>query len=95
MSVHHVVALVIGRRANGFSERMPGQLQVTLPLPVRNRERHVWGKWAAFSRKAKRHMQRTSGPHGFLDPGGHRPKVTAPSVIIPFVTGEILACELS
>ncbi|MGD1076384.1 MAG: hypothetical protein ABR903_09975, partial [Thermodesulfovibrionales bacterium] len=27
--------LVLGRRVHGFSERLPSQLQVTLPLPVR------------------------------------------------------------
>jgi IS605 OrfB family transposase len=94
MSGHHAAALVIGRRVNGFSERLPSQLQNTLPLPVRNRERHVWSKWAVVLRKAKQRVQRTSGPD-FGDPGGHRPKGTAQPVITPFVAGEIPACESS
>ncbi len=42
ISGHHAAALVLGRRVNGFSERLPSQLQVTLPLPVRNRGKQVW-----------------------------------------------------
>jgi len=53
MSVHHAAALVIGRRFTGFGEKLPGQLHVTLPLPARNRGKHVWSKWAAVSRNAK------------------------------------------
>jgi len=94
ISGHHAAALVIGRRVNGFSERLPGHLQVTLPLPVRNRGRHVWSKWAVVLHKAKQHMQRTDGRAG-PDPGCHRPKGTAQPVIIPFVAGEIPACEAS
>jgi len=41
ISGHHAAALVIGRRGNGFSERLPSQLQVTFPLPVRNRGKHA------------------------------------------------------
>jgi IS605 OrfB family transposase len=53
ISVHNAAALVIGRRASGFGETLPSQLQVTLPLPARNRGRHVWSQWAAVSRRAK------------------------------------------
>ena len=52
MSGHNAAALVIGRRSLGFRESLPSQLHGTLPLPVRNRGRHVWSKWAAVSRKA-------------------------------------------
>jgi IS605 OrfB family transposase len=52
MSRHNAAALVIGRRSLGFGESLPSQLHGTLPLPVRNRGRHVWSKWAAVSRKA-------------------------------------------
>ncbi|HUI67339.1 MAG TPA: hypothetical protein VL087_03935, partial [Nitrospirota bacterium] len=31
----------------------PSQLHGTLPLPARNRGRHVWSQWAAASRKDK------------------------------------------
>ena len=95
ISVHQAAALVIGRRVNGFSERLPSQLQVTLPLPVRNRGRHVWSKWAVVLRKTKQRMQRTDGPESSWDPDCHRPKGTAQPVIIPFVAGEIPACESS
>ena len=46
MSGHNAAALVIGRRSIGFRESLPSQLHGTLPLPVRNRGRHVWSKWA-------------------------------------------------
>jgi transposase len=49
LSVHYAAALVIGRRTLGLSETLPSQLHVILPLPVRNRSRHVWSKWAAVS----------------------------------------------
>jgi hypothetical protein len=52
MSGHNAAALVIGRRSLDFRESLPSQLHSTLPLPVRNRGRHVWSKWAAVSRKA-------------------------------------------
>jgi hypothetical protein len=64
MSRHNAAALVIGRRSMGFGESLPSQLHGTLPLPVRNRSRHVWSKWAAVSRKASAaHVaRRRSGP---------------------------------
>ena len=51
LSAHNAAALVIGRRFLGFSETLPSQLHGTLSLSVRNRDRHVWSKWAAVSRK--------------------------------------------
>jgi IS605 OrfB family transposase len=53
ISVHNAAALVMGRRFQGFSESLPLQLRSTLSLSVRNRGRHVWSRWAAFSRKTK------------------------------------------
>ncbi len=53
MSAHHAAALVIGRRVTGFGEKLPSQLHGTLPLPARNRDRHVWSRWAALARNAK------------------------------------------
>jgi len=49
LSAHNAAALVIGRRFLGFSETLPSQLHGTLSLSVRNRDRHVWSKWAAVS----------------------------------------------
>lgn len=54
LSIHESAALCIGRRFLGVSERLPRHLNeiadgkggfVTLPLPVRNRGRHVWSSW--------------------------------------------------
>jgi IS605 OrfB family transposase len=93
MSAHNAAALVIGRRFLGFRETLPGQLQVTLPLSVRNRGRHVWSKWAAVCRKASaapaahRQSQKGSSPSPVFD--------KARLVTIPPVTGEIPVCESS
>ncbi len=64
LSAHSAAALVIGRRALGFSETLPSQVHVTLPLSVRNRSRHVWAKWAVVSRKTSAALaaRRQSGP---------------------------------
>jgi IS605 OrfB family transposase len=94
MSVHNAAALVIGRRFLGFSESLPCQLQVTLPVSVRNRGRHVWSKWAVVSRKASAalaaHRQsplRRSSPSPVFDKA--RLETTPP------VAGEIPVCESS
>lgn len=64
LSAHNAAALVIGRRSLGFSETLPSQVHVTLPLSVRNRSRHVWAKWAVVSRKTSAALaaRRQSGP---------------------------------
>lgn len=99
LSVHNAAALVIGRRIMGFSETLPSQLHVTLPLPVRNRSRHVWSKWAVVSRLAKQRVQRSNG-RARPDPRGLRPTTlyapvgTALLETIPFA-GEIPDCESS
>jgi IS605 OrfB family transposase len=93
ISAHNAAALVIGRRFMCFTETLPGQLQVTLPLSVRNRGRHVWSKWAAVSRKASaapaahRQSLKGSSPSPVFD--------KARLVTIPPVTGEIPVCESS
>lgn len=93
MSRHNASALVIGRRFMGLGERLPGQLHVTLPLPVRNRSRHVWSKWAVVSRKtsaapaAHRRSRKGSSPSPVFD--------KARLVTNPPVGGEIPPCESS
>jgi len=70
-SVHESAALCIGRRCLGFSERLPRHrnmvpdgkgFHVTLSLPVRNRDKHVWSSWRITQRKFKKWcLQHTSG----------------------------------
>jgi IS605 OrfB family transposase len=70
-SVHESAALCIGRRCLGASERLPRHHSqvpdgkgghVTLSLPVRNRDKHVWSSWRlAQKRLLKRCLQHTFG----------------------------------
>jgi IS605 OrfB family transposase len=61
LSIHHAAALCIVRRFFSFSEA-PSKcamkvshknIQVTCPLPVRNRRQHVWKFWREANRKLK------------------------------------------
>jgi len=95
MSGHNAAALVIGRRSMGFGESLPGQLHGTLPLPARNRGRHVWSKWAAASRKASAahaaHGRSGSTARSSPSPAFRQGTACDQSVW----TGEIPACESS
>ena len=60
ISNHHAAALCIARRLLGFSENPPKvssviidtkKGQLTLFLPVRNRNKHVWSYWAVVRKK--------------------------------------------
>lgn len=60
LSIHHAAALVIARRVFRFSEKLPSRLMdipdgrgghVALPLPARNRGKHVWTLWRKLSKK--------------------------------------------
>jgi IS605 OrfB family transposase len=60
LSIHQAAALTIGRRFLCCSEKVPSSLSeipdgkdghVTLPLPARNRDRHVWSLWRQVSKK--------------------------------------------
>jgi IS605 OrfB family transposase len=71
ISTHQGAATAIARRGLGLSERpawaagerakarvpLRDGTHVTLPLPARNRERHVWGQWAAIRRELKAAQQ--------------------------------------
>ena len=81
MSAHTAAALAIGRRSLGVSETLPGQLHGTLPLPVRNRGRHVWSKWAVVSRKAPAAL------------AAHRRSGTSRSLPSPIPLGRGTACD--
>ena len=96
LSAHNAAALVIGRRSLGFSETLPSQVHVTLPLSVRNRSRHVWAKWAAVSRKTSAALaaRRQSGPpRSSPSPVSRMEQGTACD--ISAWTGEIPVCESS
>jgi IS605 OrfB family transposase len=60
LTIHESAALCIARRFQGVSERLPGHLDkipdgksghVALPLPVRNRGKHVWTLWRQVKKK--------------------------------------------
>jgi IS605 OrfB family transposase len=62
LTIHQAAALAIGRRQLKASERIPRHLDsipdgkgghVALPLPVRNRGKHVWSTWGIINRKLK------------------------------------------
>src|ERR1700722_7791709 len=62
LSVHQAAALTIGRRFLEVSERVPRHLEkipdgkegyVTLSLPARNRDKHVWSAWRIINRKLR------------------------------------------
>ena len=95
MSGHNAAALVIGRRSMGFGESLPSQLHGTLPLPVRNRGRHVWNKWAAVSRKtsAAHAAHRRSGSSARSSPSPASGQGTACDQSV--WAGEIPVCESS
>jgi IS605 OrfB family transposase len=59
LTVHEAAAMVIARRFQGVSERLPRNLDkvpdgkgghVTLSLPARNRDKHVWTSWRQVRR---------------------------------------------
>ena len=60
ISFHQAAALVIARRAQNLSERpnRRTELHNALPLPARNRGRHVWGFWRQVARKEAAHAAR-------------------------------------
>jgi len=100
LSKHHAAALCIARRHFRFSEHPPKssveisdgkQGLFTLPLPVRNRGKHVWSWWGALSRK----YQTALAAH--LRAKKHRSLRSAPADLrdkkIPKVVGEIPARE--
>jgi IS605 OrfB family transposase len=62
LSIHESAALTIARRFQGVSENLPRHLEkipdgkggyVTLSLPERNRDKHVWTSWRHVQRKLR------------------------------------------
>ncbi len=74
LTAHHAAALCIARRFFKFSEApskcpmkvVHKNVQVTCPLPARNREQHVWVFWIGAYRKLKAalaaHFRVSPGP---------------------------------
>jgi len=54
LSSHMAAAMAIARRGLGFCERLRAKAKVRRPLPVRNRERHVWSDWRRLNKEATR-----------------------------------------
>ncbi len=75
LSIHHAAALCIARRFFQFSEApskcpmkvVHKNVQVTCPLPERNRRQHVWKFWIEASKKLKAalaaHFRASPDPH--------------------------------
>jgi IS605 OrfB family transposase len=59
ISGHQGAALVLARRARGFSERVSRHGQVAFSVPVRKRQKHVWSSWARIAKEEKRRMHLT------------------------------------
>ena len=100
LSKHHAAALCVARRHFRFSEQPPKssaeipdgkQDLFTLPLPVRNRGKHVWSLWGKLNRK----YQAALAAH--LRAKSYRSLRSAPADLrdkkIPNVVGEIPARE--
>ena len=60
LTIHEAAALAIARRFQEASERLPSRLDkipdgksghVTLPLPARNKSKHVWSGWRHIRKK--------------------------------------------
>lgn len=95
LSIHQAAALTIGRRFLCCSEKVPSSLSevpdgkdshVTLPLPVRNRDRHVWTIWRQISKK----LQTALAAHFRTVPKDRSksPPKPAPETEISVVVGE-------
>lgn len=81
MSAHHAAALVIGRRAMGYGERLVAMDGSTLDGPARNRPRSAWGRWRGVRRLPREGAHapvRTAGSgKGAAERGGRRRPASA------------------
>jgi IS605 OrfB family transposase len=88
VSGHQAAALVLARRAQGFSERPNRQDQVALRSPARKNARHVWSFWACVAREeagVAPHGRSRTGQKSGRDPSS----AAAVDRIIPLVSGGI------
>jgi IS605 OrfB family transposase len=80
MSTHHAAALVIGRRAQGYGERLVTMDGVTLGGPARNRPRSEWRRWRGVRRLPREGQKpvRTAGLGvGIAERGGRQRPASA------------------
>jgi IS605 OrfB family transposase len=77
LSSHAAAAVAIARRGLRFSERL--RSRSALPLPARNRGRHVWSDWRRSARWL-RALARGRRPSEGVRGGGGPPSVAAPAV---------------
>ena len=100
-SVHESAALCIGRRYLRVSERLPRHrsiipdgtgTHVTLSLPVRNRDRHVWASWRNVQQKLQKRCLQHKSRRLRSDPQARKILACSDSTILNFV-GEIPARE--
>ena len=69
LSPHQAAAVAIARRGLGFGERL--RSRTALPLPARNRGRHVWSDWSRQSQGLR--AERTRGGTTGFAACGRRP----------------------
>ncbi len=91
LSPHQAAAVAIARRALRFrhGERLRSRSRFALPLPARNRGRHVWSDWGRLNRwlrgrgglaaspPGRRSLRGRRGQGNTPIPGGTRPAVKA------------------
>lgn len=96
-SVHESAALCISRRYLRVSERLPRHrsvipdgtgTHVTLSLPVRNRDKHVWSLWRNVQQKLQKRCLQHKSRRLKSDPQARKILVCSDSTILNFV-GEI------
>jgi len=72
LSVHRAAACAIGRRALNFGESLRTRhTGSALPLPARNRRRHVWSDWSSWAKARKRQRRSLPKPKGSRGPQPH------------------------
>ena len=96
LTIHQAAALTIGRRYLCCSEKVPSSLSkipvgkeghVTLPLPERNRSKHVWSLWGQLSKKLQAALAAHSRTEKNRSSSTQRPALE--TVTLPGVVGGI------
>ncbi len=61
LSIHRAAAFAIARRSMNLGESLRMKAKKHLPLPARNRGKHVWSDWRSLNRVAKKYPQDVFG----------------------------------